>query len=341
MNKADIHNAFQAYMKVPRRFAIVTHTNPDGDAIGSALALSAILTKAGHKSNVLIPNIYPSFLSWMPGLDQAIVFESNSQAARNVLFDAELVFCVDFNGFKRAGSMQDDLAKVIVPIALIDHHIEPEIELFKFIYSDLTVSSTSELVYRFMKGLDLAHTLDQDIASCLYVGIMTDTGSFSFALKNPETFRVVADLVQTGIDAERLHRLVYDTFSENRLRLLGHSISNRMMVLDAYKTAIISLNILDLNEFQYQIGDTEGLVNYPLSMEKINFAILLTEKKDQIRLSFRSKGKFSVNDFSRKHFEGGGHYNAAGGTSTLNLKDTLSKLLKIIPEYADELDYIY
>jgi phosphoesterase RecJ-like protein len=170
---------------------------------------------------------------------------------------------------------------------------------------------------------------------------MTDTGSFSFALKNPETFRVVADLVQTGIDAERLHRLVYDTFSENRLRLLGHSISNRMMVLDAYKTAIISLNILDLNEFQYQIGDTEGLVNYPLSMEKINFAILLTEKKDQIRLSFRSKGKFSVNDFSRKHFEGGGHYNAAGGTSTLNLKDTVSKLLKIIPEYAEELDYIY
>lgn len=341
MSKAAIYEAFSSILATKQQFAIVTHTNPDGDALGSALALAETLTQAGHEATVLIPNMYPSFLAWMPGLDKALIFESQAQAVRSVLENSTYVFCLDFNGFKRAGSMSDDLAKTKRPFVLIDHHIDPETESFALMYHDLAVSSTSELVYFFLKGLQLDHFINEDVASCLYVGIMTDTGSFSFALKNPDTFRIVADLVQKGIDAERLHRLVYDTFSENRLRLLGHAITNRMMILETYKSAIIALSLHDLNEFNFQIGDTEGIVNYPLSMEKINFAVLITEKKDQIRLSFRSKGSFSVNDFARKHFDGGGHHNAAGGNSYLGMKETISRLLKIIPDYAQDLDYNY
>lgn len=341
MSKEAIYEAFSSILATKQQFAIVTHTNPDGDALGSALALAETLTQAGHEATVLIPNMYPSFLAWMPGLDKALIFESQAQAVRSVLENSTYVFCLDFNGFKRAGSMNDDLAKTKRPFVLIDHHIDPETESFALMYHDLAVSSTSELVYLFLKGLQLDNLINEDVASCLYVGIMTDTGSFSFALKNPDTFRIVADLVQKGIDAERLHRMVYDTFSENRLRLLGHAITNRMMILETYKSAIIALSLHDLNEFNFQIGDTEGIVNYPLSMEKINFAVLITEKKDQIRLSFRSKGSFSVNDFARKHFDGGGHHNAAGGNSYLGMKETISRLLKIIPDYAQDLDYNY
>ncbi len=341
MSFNEIHSVFGDILKKPLRLAIAIHTNPDGDAIGSALALSNVLSQMGHTVKVLIPNMYPSFLSWMPGLDEACIFEKNAAETRKHLVEADLVFCLDFNAFKRAGSLSDDLKKVTAPIIMIDHHIEPEVESFKYLYSDLSVSSTAELVHRFITGIDKESLINEDVASCLYVGIMTDTGSFSFALKNPDTFRIVADLVQKGIDAERLHRYVYDTFTEDRLRLLGHSISNRMIVLETFKTAIISLSINDLNEFNYQIGDTEGLVNYPLSMEKINFSILITEKKDQIRLSFRSKGAFSVNDFARKHFDGGGHFNAAGGNSYIGLKETVARLLKIIPEYVDDLNYNY
>ncbi len=329
------------FLSTVRKLAMVVHVNPDGDAIGSALALSLALSQQGHQCKVLIPNLYPSFLSWMPGLDQAIVFEQNAQAARLALQEAEWVFCLDFNHFKRAGVMADDLRNLQVPVALIDHHTEPDLDSFDFALSELEVSSTAELIFKLLHKLGYDDTVNKEVASCLYVGIMTDTGSFSYALKNPETFSIVAELVRIGIDAERIHRFVYDTFTENRLRLLGHSINNKMMVMDAYRTAIISLSFKDLNQFKYQIGDTEGLVNYPLSMEKINFSILITERKDQIRLSFRSKGSFSVNDFARAHFDGGGHHNAAGGTAQLSLNETVKKVLELIPQYADQLNYTY
>lgn len=341
MNFDEIHDSFKKIFSRSTRIAIIVHSNPDGDALGSALALAAVLNEKGHPAKVLIPNMYPSFLSWMPRLDEAIIFEGNAPEVRKVLQEAEMVFCLDFNSLKRAGTLADDLMKVKVPFAMIDHHIEPDTDTFNYIYSDIKVSSTAELVYSFLKGLDWLDAVNEEVASCLYVGIMTDTGSFSYALKNPNTFHVVAELVNKGIDAERLHRMVYDTFSENRLRLFGHAISNRMMILDSCKTAIISLSLSDLSEFNYQIGDTEGLVNFPLSMDAVNFAILITEKKDQVRLSFRSKGSFSVNTFANTYFEGGGHYNAAGGSSSLSLKETVSRLLKIIHEHSEELSYIY
>ena len=337
----EIHQSFQEIFTKTTRTVLVVHSNPDGDALGSALALSAVLNGKGHPTQVVIPNMYPSFLAWMPHLEEAIVFEGNAPEARKALQEAELVFCLDFNHFKRAGTLHSDLEKLQVPVAMIDHHVEPNIEAFTYVYSDIKVSSTAELVYSFIKGMNWLDAINEEVASCLYVGIMTDTGSFSYALKNPNTFHIVAELVNKGIDAERLHRMVYDTFSEHRLRLLGHAISNKMMILDSCKAAIITLTLNDLNDFNFQIGDTEGIVNVPLSMEAINFAVLITEKKDQVRLSFRSKGSFSVNDFARKHFEGGGHFNAAGGSSALNLKDTISKLLKTIQEHCEELNYTY
>ncbi|MBS4059697.1 MAG: bifunctional oligoribonuclease/PAP phosphatase NrnA [Bacteroidetes bacterium] len=323
------------------RFALIVHTNPDGDAIGSAIALKLALKKLGHKIDLLIPNMYPSFLSWMPEINEGVIFEQQAKHAKAILSEADYVICLDFNSPKRSGALQEDILKATAPRILIDHHIDPELEVFDLAYTELDVSSTAELVYKLLKELNYLHLLDVDIASCLYVGIMTDTGSFSFAIKNPDTFSIVAHLVRLGINAERIHKMVYDTYSENRLRLLGHSISNRMIVLEEQKTAIISLSLKDLEQFDYQIGDTEGLVNYPLSMEKVNLSILITERKDQVRLSFRSKGGFSVNDFSRNHFEGGGHFNAAGGNSQLSLKETLAKLINIIPEYNEQLNYIY
>ncbi|PKP52943.1 MAG: DHH family phosphoesterase [Bacteroidetes bacterium HGW-Bacteroidetes-1] len=341
MKQMDIFSQLKTIFKGQHNIAITVHSNPDGDAIGSAFALCKVLIQLGHEATVLIPNMYPSFLSWMPQIETGVIFENQSKKAKDVLAVADYVFCLDYNSLKRSGALSDVIQKVTVPRVLIDHHVEPETDSFEYIYSDIKVSSTSEMIYILLKRLNLEHLIDNDVASCIYVGIMTDTGSFSYALKNPETFHIVASLVKVGIDAERIHRLIYDTFTENRLRLLGHSISNRMMVLNLFKTAIISLSLVDLNNFQYQIGDTEGLVNYPLSMEGINFSILITERKDQVRLSFRSKGSFSVNDFARVHFDGGGHYNAAGGNSSLGLKEVVSKLLKLLPEHAEQLNYVY
>ncbi len=331
--------ALKAFLSEPRRLAMVVHSNPDGDALGAALALWQVLIQQGHNCKLVIPNMYPSFLAWMPGLSDAIVFEQNSALGKKALQEAEMVFCLDFNHLKRSGVLYDHLIKLQQPLTMIDHHPEPDSDSFAYVFSELEVSSTAELIYKLIKQLGYSKYLSPDVASCLYVGIMTDTGSFSYALKNPDTFFIVGELVKLGIDAEQIHRLVYDTFTENRLRLLGHAINNRMTVIESCRTAIISLSLRDLNHFKYQIGDTEGLANYPLSMEKINFAILLTERKDQVRLSFRSKGSFSVNDFARKHFEGGGHHNAAGGSSFIGLKETEKALLDIIPAYTNQLNY--
>lgn len=338
--KGEINNFREVFIS-KSKISLIIHTNPDGDALGSALALQLILEKLGNEVRVLIPNMYPSFLAWMPSLERALIFEQQSKELRTFLMDSAFVFCLDFNGPKRAGTLQEDILKATEQRILIDHHIDPELDAFSLVFHQINVSSTAELVFQLIQELGYTHLIDATIASALYIGIMTDTGSFSFALKNPETFHIVAQLIQFGIDAERLHRMVYDTYSEDRLRLLGHAISSRLLVLDNFKTAIIRLSLEDLKKFNYKIGDTEGLVNFPLSMEKVNFAILVTERKDQIRLSFRSKGSFSVNDFARIYFSGGGHHNAAGATSYLGMQATIDKILAALPYHMEELTYNY
>ncbi len=330
---------FRTLVESSDNILITTHTNPDGDAIGSSLALYHLLDKLGIESKVLIPNYYPSFLNWMPGIGDLVIFDKEAAIAKELIEEAKLVFCLDYNGLSRSGVLQEDLAKSNAPKVLIDHHPEPEIQAFTHFYYNTKKASTAGLVFNLICDLGLKESIDREIAECLFVGIMTDTGSFSHAINDPEVFRSVADLLELGLDANNIHRLIYDTFSENRLRLLGHAITNRMIVLNDYHTAIIQLSKEDLKQFDFQIGDTEGIVNYPLSMENINLAVLLTEKKDLVRLSFRSKGDFSVNEMAREHFKGGGHLNAAGGNSELSLKETFNKLLAVLPAYRQLLKF--
>ena len=317
---------------------IVTHTNPDGDAIGSSLGLyHFLLTFKPHTNiKVVVPNEFPSFLKWMPGIDDILIFESNKEAGLKVIADADLCFCLDFNSLKRTDKLSPHLETSNAFKVLVDHHPQPE-NNFDLMLSNIEVSSTSELIYNIINALsgDGAHS--KEIASCLYVGIMTDTGSFSYSCRRPETFLVAAELIRQGIDSELIHRNIYDTYSENRMRLLGYCLSERLTVLKELHTAYIYLTADDLKHFDHQNGDTEGVVNYALSIEGIVLAVLFTEKDDKIRISMRSKGEFSVNDLARKYFQGGGHKNASGGDSYISMKDTLILFETILKDYKNEL----
>ncbi len=323
-----------------RRIVITTHNNPDGDAIGSSLAMYHYLKIKGHQVDVVIPNMFPEFLAWIPGSKETLVYERQSALVKKALTEAEVVFCLDYNAINRLGSVADIITRSQGKRVLIDHHIDPDTESFDYCISTVDISSTSELIYNFIDSSGDRDLINKEIAEALYAGIVTDTGSFSFSCNRKETYEVTADLVSRGVDVQKLHQLIYDTFSENRLRLLGYAIHKRMIVWEEFHTALIYLTREDLRGFNFQVGDTEGIVNYPLSMEKINQSILLTEKDKMIRMSFRSKGKFSVNDLVRSHFNGGGHMNAAGGKSFNTIEKTIEEVKKILPLYKNELDYI-
>ena len=321
----------------PSNILITTHYNPDGDAIGSSLALYHYLKSKGHEVKVLIPNDVPQFLQWMPGLSEAVIFYHKQEFANSLISDAEVIFCLDYNAFSRVNFFTKQLEEAKGKKILIDHHPEPDTN-FDFMLSIIKVSSTAELVYDFITALGDNHLIDVPIGINLYVGMMTDTGSFSYSSNYPDTLQIVADLIKKGVDTEKVHRLVYDTYSENRMRLLGYCLSEKLVVLHDYCTAYISLTKEDLEKFSFQPGDTEGVVNYALSIKNISFAALFTEKKSCIRISFRSKADFSVNDFARKYYGGGGHLNAAGGDSYLPMDETLRKFEELLPEYKVQLN---
>jgi len=320
-----------------KRIVITSHFNPDGDAIGSSLALYHYLAMKEHDVSVMVPNAFPDFLAWMPGSDEILIYEEDNATCDNLLSKAEIIFCLDYNAIHRTGPLQASVMEAGAIKVLIDHHLEPESTHFDYLFSNVDTSSTGELIYDFIVGLGHAELLNKDIATGIYVGIMTDTGSFSYSCNHEKTYRVVADLFKNGIDAGQIHRLVYDTFSESRLRLLGYCLSERLVVLPEYATAYIALSSEDLNRFNYQVGDTEGVVNYALSIKGIVLAAFLTEREDKIRISFRSKGDFSVNELARKHFAGGGHKNAAGGDSYKSLDKTIDEFLALLPAYKDQL----
>lgn len=322
-----------------KKITLTTHNNPDGDAIGSALAMYHYLLKKGHDVSMIIPNKFPDFLSWLPGADDFVIYEHDAKKAQQLFNEAELVFCLDFNALNRFGAASEILARSSGKRILIDHHIQPEIESFDYIFSTTNTSSTGELIFDFIDLMGDKQLVDKKIAECIYTCIMTDTGSFSFAANNVKTYEITAELIGLGVDASKIHRLVYDTFSENRLRLLGHAISNKMIVWDDLHTALIYLSSEDLTKYRYQVGDIEGVVNFPLMMKKVNMAILLTEREKMIRLSFRSKGDFSVNKLARAHFKGGGHQNAAGGKSFKTLQETIDDIKSVVQQYKSSLDF--
>ena len=315
---------------------ITTHYNPDGDAIGSSLALYHFLASRGIQSKVLIPNELPSFLQWMPGSKEALIYIENPEAGNAMLASADLIFCMDYNGLGRVKLFTDQLRAANATRILIDHHIQPENE-FDLTFSEVGVSSTSELLYQIIGEAGLIDGITKEMAECFFVGIMTDTGSFSFACNRPETFVIASELIRTGMDVERVHRMVYDTYSESRMRLLGHCLGTNMKVMPEFATAYIWLTLEDLEKYEYQQGDTEGVVNYALSIQNVAVAALFTERGDRVRVSLRSKGEFSVNEFARAHFNGGGHRNAAGGDVLMNMSETLDWFEKLLPAYSAEI----
>jgi len=337
MTKQDI-SEIKSLLASPKKIVIVTHKNPDGDAIGSSLALFHYLTKINHSVTVITPNDYPDFLKWVPGQDLILKFDSQNSQSLEALNNADIVFTLDFNAFHRAGDMENTLAENESLKIMIDHHQQPD-PYAKYIYSDVSMSSTCEMIYNFIEMLgDLDH-LDSNMATAIYLGIMTDTGSFRFNSTTSRTHRVIADLIDKGAENTFIHNQVYDTNSYNRLQLLGCALSN-LKVLPEYRAAYITLTLNELQKFDYKKGDTEGFVNYALSLNNIVLAAIFIEDAQQniVKISLRSKGDFSVNLMSRSHFEGGGHTNAAGGKSDLPIKETVEKFISILPQYKSALN---
>lgn len=322
----------------PKNIVLVSHKNPDGDTISAALAMMHYLQMRGHTVSSLIPNQFPGYYNWLPGSGKIIIFDKEASLVRKKIENADMIFCLDFNRLDRTGNMTPDLIKAKGTKIVIDHHIEPS-EEFEYYFTTIDVSSTGELIYEFIAALGDKDLINKDIALALYTAIMTDTGSFSYNCDHGRTYSIVADLIDKGVVPSLVHKLVYDTYTEDRLRLLGYAISERMLVWRDLHTAVIYLNKNDLNKFNYQVGDTEGVVNYPLSLEEVNLSVLLTEKDKIIRMSFRSKGEFSVNHLAAEYFEGGGHKNAAGGTSLLTIQETIDKLHEVVRNYREDLDY--
>jgi phosphoesterase RecJ-like protein len=325
-------------LKGKKRIVLTSHMNPDGDAVGSTLAMLHYFRKKGYEVNAMLPNEFPKFYSWMPGSQDIIIFEKDAKHCKELLKSADVIFSLDYNGFNRIGNASNFLREAQGKKIMIDHHPNPE-DGFDYYLSTVNTSSTGELVFEFINLLGDGNLIDKDIAATLFVAIMTDTGSFSYSCNNSNTFKVVADLIEKGVDVSKIHKLVYDTYSENRLRLLGYSLKERMIVWPDLHSAVIYLSKADLKKFNYKVGDLDGVSNYPLSMENVNLSALITEKDKKIRISLRSKGNFSVDEIARKYYEGGGHINAAGGYSYDNIEKTIKRLKEILEAYKDKLNF--
>ncbi len=320
-----------------KNIVIVPHKGPDGDAIGSSLGLFHFLRDKGHNVQVIAPNDYPHFLKWLPGNEEVMIYETETEKADELISNAEIIFTLDFNHLSRCGDMQNAVSSSKAVFVMIDHHQEPS-DYADYTYSDSEMSSTCEMVYKFICKLRAGNKISPEIATCLYTGIMTDTGSFRFSSTSSDTHRTVADLIDKGAKNSEIHNNIFDTNSENKLQLLGTALQN-LKVNHEIRTAYISLSQAELNKHNFKKGDTEGFVNYGLSLEGIIFAVIFIEKEneDMVKISFRSKGDFDVNKFAREHFNGGGHINAAGGRSDVSLNDTIVKFNRILPEYKEQL----
>ena len=334
--KAQSIDEIQKQLANVQQVLIMTHYNPDGDAIGSSLGLYHFLVTAGYSVDVVVPNDYPGFLQWMPGNDQILLASKKPQAVLDRIKQAELIFFLDFNVLDRVQELEDTFRKSRSPKILIDHHPNPE-DFADIVVSSTQVSSTCELLYELLVALKGEQAIDRNIAECLYAGIMTDTGSFSYNSSLPDTYYVVSRLIEKGIDKDQIYWRVYDNYSVDRMRLLGYCLNTKLKVLPEYGAAYISIDRSDLKRFNYQPGDSEGFVNYPLSIQGAMFSVIFIEQEDYVKISFRSKGDFYANRFASNHFNGGGHKNAAGGYSELSMKQTLEKFESLLPEYKTQL----
>ena len=320
-------------LEQPQKIVITTHHKPDGDAMGSSLGLYNYLIQQGHHAKVITPTDYPDFLSWMPGNEEVIIYTEQPELSASLIADAHLIFCLDFNALSRINEMGELVGQSSAYKIMIDHHLEPE-DFDDYRHWNINACAAAQLVYDFIVN-ELHHPelVNKDVATCLYTGIMTDSASFRLPNTTSTVHRIVADLIDAGAVNWRIHELVYNSASENRLRFLGHCLANCLEVLPEYNTAIIAVSKADLEKFDVDTGDTEGIVNYALSMASIRLAAFIVERRDKVKLSLRSKGEFPANEICKKYFNGGGHRNAAGGFSNDNLEQVISQFKLILPEY--------
>ncbi len=328
--KKQAITALKAHLNEPKRIVLTTHINPDGDAIGSIKAMQLVLRAKGHHVTAIIPNEMPGFLTWLDAEKALKVYNQDTSACNEAVASAEIIFCLDYNTLKRVEDLGEQLAANTCPKVLIDHHPFPD--AFDFPFSDPQTSSTCEMVYDFLAALDYLDTVTTHVAQALYTGITTDTGSFRYRGTSANTLRVGAALVEAGVNPGELNDRIHNSSSLNRLKLTGHAISNCMEIIEDKGIAFIFLSLKDLEAFDYQPGDTEGLVNMALGVDTVRISILFKETEDKIKISFRSKGDVAVNQFASEHFNGGGHANAAGGASFENWETTRSKFLNAVQD---------
>ncbi len=324
-------------LSTPQKIVITTHHKPDGDAMGSSLGLYAFLIQKGHHVSVITPTDYPDFLHWLPNNSDVIIYTEAKHQALELINEASLIFCCDFNTLNRINELGEHIRNTSALKVMIDHHLEPE-DFDDYRHWNINACAAAQLVYDFiLNELGEGDLINKDVASCLYTGIMTDSGSFRFPSATSEVYRIAADLIDLGAEHWRIHQLVYDNASENRLRFLGHCLSNKLEILREYNTAIITVDAEELKNYDIATGDTEGIVNYALSINGIRLAAFIIERTDKVKLSLRSTGDFPANEICKKYFAGGGHRNAAGGASDESLAETITKFKSILPEYKTQL----
>ena len=327
-----IHEIYSQIAEPKKKIVITMHQKPDADAMGSGLGLYHFLVQFGHEVKLISPTNWARWLNWMEGVDDVLDYELFKTKGDEILDAADWVFCLDYNHFDRTKTMAPKLASLSCTKILIDHHREPDTISFNYGISNTAKSSTSEMVYDFIVGSGYRHNINKFIGECLYAGVVADTGSFRFSSTHAEVHHMVAALKEQGLEHVKVHEALYDNNMENRLRFLGHVLCNRMEVFYEYNTALISIPKSDLFKYGIKTGDTEGLVNYPLSIQGIKLAGFVIDRDEERKLSFRSKGSFDCNNFARLHFNGGGHFNAAGGRDQDSLPDTVRKFKQIIKD---------
>lgn len=316
-----------------QKIVVTTHYKPDGDAMGSSLGLYYWLQAQGHDVHIIVPSDYPSFLFWMPGQEDVIIYTEQLEQANKMIKDADFIFCLDFNHLSRIHEMEDVVRNAKALKVMIDHHLAPE-GFDDFRHWDSSAAATAQLIYDWIVNqMDDRASITPEMATCLYTGIMTDTGSFRFSSTSAQVHLIIADLITLGAQNWKIHEHVFNSSTENRLKFLGFCLLNRLEVLPEYNTALFSVSKEDIQKFNVSTGDTEGLVNYALSVSGIRLAALIIDRKERIKISLRSIGDFPCNEICSTYFNGGGHRNAAGGSSDENLAATVQTFKSILPTY--------
>lgn len=332
--KKDVDELRALVFGEPQNVVIVSHTNPDGDAIGSSLAWATALRRKGHRVTCIVPNRYPSFLEWLPGIEELRVYKNHKEEVEKAVAEADTIYCIDFNQIRRLEGVGELIEKnTEARTVLIDHHLEPP-HVYGLEISYPKSSSTAFLVYCLIEKLEGLEAIDKTMSEQLYVGMMTDTGNFSFSFLTPELFRAVAVLVEKGIDIPHINRMVYHSFTADRLKLLGHVLDKmQIMKVNGDEVAYMTLKESELRKFNFQIGDSEGFVNYPLSIRGLALSAMFIETRNFIRISFRSREDVDASEFARRYFDGGGHKNASGGKSYVTMPETIENYKKAVLEF--------